>query len=151
MLPHTHRPLPRAITRVCKTSIALVKKSIVHIFFRCKIVVEGLRLSIHTSRKAQPPSQWPVDVLCTVPIKEVLLVGVDSIFVVGMIGQVVLVRKEWAYAPQYENTFVSVHYRQFVLCHQLFATMSSGESKRGCCKMKLRINDKKCDFNPKNF
>ena len=34
MPPHTHRPPPRAITRVCNTSIALVKKSINHISFR---------------------------------------------------------------------------------------------------------------------
>ena len=60
-------------------------------------------------------------------IKEVLLVGVGSIFVIGMPGQVVLVRKERAHAPQHENTFASVHYCQFVLCHQLFATMSSDE------------------------
>ena len=130
MPPHTHRPPPRAMTRVCKTSIALVKKLI----FTFPFVVESLLKVcgcqfVHLERLVR---LYDGRSAFHVPfhIKEVLLVGVGSIFVVGMFGQVVLVREERAHAPKHENTFASVHYCQFVLCHQLFATMSSDELKK---------------------
>ena len=63
-------------------------------------------------------------------IKEVFLVGVGGVLVVGVLRQVVLVREEGTHAPQHEDTLASVHYRQFVLGHQLFATMSSDELKK---------------------
>ena len=44
MPPHTHRPPPRAITRVCNTSIALLKKSINHFSFRfVELLLSGSR------------------------------------------------------------------------------------------------------------
>src|SRR5699024_2136700 len=67
MPPHTHRPPPRAMTRVCKTSIALVKKLIFTVpFVQLNCWVEGRWLSIRTDRKARPVSRWPVCVSCTV-------------------------------------------------------------------------------------
>ena len=88
------RPPPRAMTRVCKTPIALVKKSIIHISFRCRIVIEGLRLSIRTCQRLHPALRLPVGVSCTVPCQRAfLLVGVGKIFVIRVLGHVVLVRK----------------------------------------------------------
>ena len=75
--------------------------------------------------------QW-LSLLCNVAFVWALagIVGVGGVFVVRMLRQVVLVREERAHAPQHEDTFSSVHNCDFVLCHQLFATMSSDELKK---------------------
>ena len=132
MPPHTHRPPPSAITRVCNTSIALVKKSINHIpFFGVELLLK-VRCGqfVHLERLIR---LYDGRFAFHVPfhIKEVLLVGVGGVFVVRVLRQVVLVREERAHAPQHEDTLASVHHCQFVLCHQLFATMSSDEFKKG--------------------
>ena len=57
--------------------------------------------------------------------------GWDGDFCIRVLRQVVLVREERAHTPQHEDTLASVHHCQFVLCHQLFATMSSDEFKIG--------------------
>ena len=128
MPPHTHRPPPRAITRVCNTSIALVKKSINHISFRFVELLLKVRCGqfVHLERLIR---LYDGRFAFHVPfhIKEVLLVGVGGVFVIRMLCQVVLVREEGTYAPQHEDTLASVHDCQFVLRHQLFATMSSDE------------------------
>ena len=43
------------------------------------------------------------------------------VWVVGMLRQIVLVRKKRTHAPQHEDTLAAVHYRQFVLGHQLLS------------------------------
>ena len=139
MPPHTHRPPPSAITRVCKTSIAFVKKSINLIpFFGVELLLKVVcgqfvhlerLVRLHDGRSAfHVPSH----------IKEILFVGVGGVLVVGVPGQVVLVREEGAHAPQHEDTLAAVHYRQFVLGHQLFATMSSDEFKEASLFHKKR-------------
>ena len=122
MPPHTHRPPPSAITRVCKTSIAFVKKSINLIpFFGVELLLKVVcgqfvhlerLVRLHDGRSAfHVPSH----------IKEILFVGVGGVLVVGVPGQVVLVREEGAHATQHEDTLAAVHYRQFVLGHQLLS------------------------------
>ena len=63
-------------------------------------------------------------------IKEVFLVGVGGVLVVGVLRQVVLVREEWTHAPQHEDTLASVHYCQFVLGHQLLSQFLISEAVR---------------------
>jgi len=63
-------------------------------------------------------------------VKDIFRVGVGRVSVIRVPGEVVLVRKERAHAPQHEDTLAAVHHCQFVLGHQLFATMSSDELKK---------------------
>ena len=72
-------------------------------------------------------------------IKEILLVGVGGVFVIRMFRQVVLVREERAHAPQHEDTLASVHYCQFVLCHQLLSQFLIGEAVRNLAATVLRL------------
>ena len=64
-------------------------------------------------------------------IKGVLRVVVGGVLVVGVLGDVVLVREERSRTPQLQNALAAVHDGQLVLAHQLFATMSSDEFKKG--------------------
>lgn len=63
-------------------------------------------------------------------VKSVFLVEVGKVFVVRVLRYIVLIAEKGAHAAQLQNTFSSVHNCDFVLCHQLFATMSSGEFKK---------------------
>lgn len=63
-------------------------------------------------------------------VKSVFLVEVGKVFVVRVLRYIVLIAEKGAHAAQLQNTFSSVHNCDFVLCHQLFATMSSGELKK---------------------
>ena len=62
-------------------------------------------------------------------VKSVFLVEVGKVFVVRVLRYIVLIAEKGAHAAQLQNTFSSVHNCDFVLCHQLFATMSSDEFK----------------------
>ena len=64
-------------------------------------------------------------------VKGVLGVRVGSVWVIGVLGDVVLVREERPHTTQLEDTLASVHDSQFILAHKLFATMSSDEFKKG--------------------
>ena len=64
-------------------------------------------------------------------VKSVLLIRVGSVLEIGVLGNVVLVRKERAHTAQLEDTLAAVHDSQLILAHQLFATKSSGEFKMG--------------------
>ena len=63
-------------------------------------------------------------------VKDIFRVGVGRVSVIRVPGEVVLVRKERTHASQHEDTLAAVHHCQFVLGHQLFATMSSDELKK---------------------
>ena len=63
-------------------------------------------------------------------VKSVFLVEVGKVFVVRVLRYIVLIAEKGAHAAQLQNTFSSVHNCDFVLCHQLFATMSSDELKK---------------------
>lgn len=64
-------------------------------------------------------------------VKSVFLVEVGKVFVVRVLRYIVLIAEKGAHAAQLQNTFSSVHNCDFVLCHQLFATKSSGEFPKG--------------------
>lgn len=63
-------------------------------------------------------------------VKGVFQVGVSGVLVVGVLGDVVLVRQKRAHAAQLEDALAAVHDGQLILAHQLFATMSSDELKK---------------------
>ena len=63
-------------------------------------------------------------------VKSVLIVRVGSVLKIGVLGNVVLVRKERAHTAQLEDALAAVHDSQLILTHQLFATMSSDEFKK---------------------
>ena len=71
-------------------------------------------------------------------VKSVLIVRVGSVLKIGVLGNVVLVRKERAHTAQLEDALAAVHNGKFVLAHQLFATMSSDELKKAIKEILLR-------------
>ena len=64
-------------------------------------------------------------------VKGILGVRVGGVWVIGMLGDVVLVREERPHTTQLEDALATVHDGQFILAHKLFATMSSDEFKIG--------------------
>ena len=60
-------------------------------------------------------------------VKGVLGVRVGGVRVIGVLGDVVLVREERPHTTQLEDALSAVHDSQFILAHKLFATMSSDE------------------------
>ena len=60
-------------------------------------------------------------------VKSVLGVRVGGVWVIGVFGDVVLVREERPHTTQLEDALAAVHDGQFILAHKLFATMSSDE------------------------
>ena len=64
-------------------------------------------------------------------VKSVLVIGVGSVLEIGVLGNVVLIRKEWPHTAQLEDTLAAIHNSKLILAHQLFATMSSDEFKNG--------------------
>ena len=74
----------------------------------------------------------------TLYVQGVFLVKVGCIFVIGMLGDVVLVGQERANTPQLQDTLAAVHDCQLILAHQLFATMSSDELKKAIKEILLR-------------
>lgn len=63
-------------------------------------------------------------------VKSVLIVRVGSVLEIGVLGNVVLIRKERTHTTQLEDTLAAIHNSKLILAHQLFATMSSGELKK---------------------
>lgn len=63
-------------------------------------------------------------------VKGVLGVRVGGVRVIGMLGDVVLVREERPHTTQLEDALAAVHDSQFILAHKLFATKSSDELKK---------------------
>ena len=53
-------------------------------------------------------------------VKSVLVIRVGSVLEIGVLGNVVLIRKERTHATQLEDALVSVHRRKLILAHQLF-------------------------------
>ena len=64
-------------------------------------------------------------------VKGVFRVGVSGVLVVGVLGDVVLVRQKRAHTTQLQDALAAVHDGQLILAHKLFATMSSDEFKKG--------------------
>ncbi|MCB6812050.1 hypothetical protein LI205_31285 [bacterium MSK18_59] len=89
-------------------------------------------------------------------VKDIFRVGVGRVSVIRVLGEIVLVRKERAHAPQHEDTLAAVHHCQFVLGHQLFATLSSDEFKKTAaakknlcgCRSNWRLEAKKSPVVP---
>ena len=80
-------------------------------------------------------------------VKSVFLVEVGKVFVVRVLRYIVLIAEKVAHAAQLQNTFSSVHNCDFVLCHQLFATMSSDELKNGSHDQRISL----CGYHSDNF
>lgn len=53
-------------------------------------------------------------------VKSVLIIRVGSVLEIGVLGNVVLIRKERAHTAQLEDALVSVHRCKLILAHQLF-------------------------------
>ena len=53
-------------------------------------------------------------------VKSVLVIRIGSVLEIGVLGNVVLIRKERTHATQLEDALVSVHRRKLILAHQLF-------------------------------
>ena len=64
-------------------------------------------------------------------VEGVLWVGVGEVFVVGMLRDVVLIAQERAQAADLEDALAAVEGGEVVHAHELFATMSSDEFKKG--------------------
>ena len=80
-------------------------------------------------------------------VKGVFRVGVSGVLVVGVLGDVVLVRQKRAHTTQLQDALAAVHDGQLILAHKLFTTMSSDEFKMGK-KIPLLIMRRgiKCDI-----
>ena len=63
-------------------------------------------------------------------VKGVFLVGVGKVLVAWVLRYIKLVAEKRPHPSKLQDTLASVHHRDFVLGHQLFATMSSGELKK---------------------
>ena len=59
------------------------------------------------------------------------LIIIGGVFVVRVLGQIVFIRQEGTDASQLQDAFAAVHNSQFITTHELFATMSSDEFKKG--------------------
>lgn len=79
-------------------------------------------------------------------VKDVLLVGVGQVFVAGVLCQVILIAEKRAHAPKLQDTLAAAHDCNFVLGHQLFATMSSGKFKKGQALSKKAVFHSACPF-----
>lgn len=53
-------------------------------------------------------------------IKSVLVIRIGSVLEIGVLGDVVLIRKEWPHTAQLEDTLAAVHNGKLILAHQLF-------------------------------
>ena len=79
-------------------------------------------------------------------VKGVFLVGVGKVLVAGMLRYIKLVAEKRPHPSKLQDTLASVHDRNFVLGHQLFATMSSDEFKNGQKNNPPRLRGGKCYF-----
>lgn len=53
-------------------------------------------------------------------VKSVLIVRVGSVLEIGVLGNVVLIRKERTHTTQLEDTLAAIHNSKLILAHQLF-------------------------------
>lgn len=53
-------------------------------------------------------------------VKSVLIIRVGSVLEIGVLGNVVLVRKKRTHTAQLENTLAAIHNSKLILAHQLF-------------------------------
>ena len=79
-------------------------------------------------------------------VKSVLVACVGCVFEIGVLGDVVLIRKERPHTAQLEDALVSVQRCKLILAHQLFATMSSGKFKKGQALSKKAVFHSACPF-----
>ena len=79
-------------------------------------------------------------------VKSVLIVRVGSVLEIGVLGNVVLIRKERTHTTQLEDTLAAIHNSKLILAHQLFATMSSGKFKKGQALSKKAVFHSACPF-----
>ena len=79
-------------------------------------------------------------------VKSVLVIRVGSVLEIGVLGDVVLIRKERTHTAQLEDTLASIHNSKLILAHQLFATMSSGKFKKGQALSKKAVFHSACPF-----
>ena len=63
-------------------------------------------------------------------IKGVPWVRVRQILIIGVLGDIVLIREEGAHAPKLQDALAAVQHRQLVYRGKVFATMSSDELKK---------------------
>ena len=63
-------------------------------------------------------------------IEGVPWVRVRQILIIGVTGDVVLIREEGAHAPKLQDALAAVQHRQLVYRGKVFATMSSDEFKK---------------------
>lgn len=64
-------------------------------------------------------------------IKGVPWVRVRQILIIGVTGDVVLIREEGAHSPKLQDALAAVQHRQLVYRGKVFATKSSGEFPKG--------------------
>ena len=89
-------------------------------------------------------------------VKGISLIVVSQQFVSWMLRYVVLVTEKRSHASELQDTFAAVHDGDFVLCHQLFATLSSDEFKKTAaakknlcgCRSNWRLEAKKSPVVP---
>ena len=89
-------------------------------------------------------------------VKDVSLVGVGQVFISGMLRDIKLVAEKRAHTTKLQNTLAAVHDCNFVLGHQLFATLSSDEFKKTAaakknlcgCRSNWRLEAKKSPVVP---
>jgi hypothetical protein len=89
-------------------------------------------------------------------VKSVLVIRIGSVLEIGVLGDVVLIRKEWPHTAQLEDTLAAVHNGKLILAHQLFATLSSDEFKKTAaakknlcgCRSNWRLEAKKSPVVP---
>ena len=89
-------------------------------------------------------------------VKGILGVRVGGVWVIGVLGDVVLVREERTHTTQLEDALATVHDGQFILAHKLFATLSSDEFKKTAaakknlcgCRSNWRLEAKKSPVVP---
>ena len=60
-------------------------------------------------------------------VKGVFLVGVGKVLVAGMLRYIKLIAEKRPHPSKLQDTLASVHHRNLVLGHQLFAILSSDE------------------------
>ena len=69
-------------------------------------------------------------------IKGVPWVRVRQILIIGVLGDIVLIREEGAHAPKLQDALAAVQHRQLVYRGKVFATMSSDELKKMAATIK---------------
>ena len=64
-------------------------------------------------------------------VKSILRMIIRKLFILWVVRYIVLIREKWSDALHLKDTFAIVHHRNLIGTHQVFATMSSDEFKKG--------------------